>query len=203
MARTDHSANNRDRILQAAERLFAEKGFDATSVGSIARAAGVNKALIYYYFESKDALLAALFESVSAEVRERASTVVPSELREKVAGEVAYLADRRRTLALLLMQALKGGDETPALFGVVGEMIERELIARGFPPPEDGSVSEEQQRALVHEFFTGVVPVVAFVTLGDRFCTYFDLDPKKGKTLFLDALEQSHFASHVEPPEDA
>ena len=43
----------RQKILDAAERLFADQGFDATSVESIAAAAGVNKALIYYYFKDK------------------------------------------------------------------------------------------------------------------------------------------------------
>ena len=46
-----------NRILLAAEQLFWEKGYLGTSVNDIAKVAGVNKATIYYYFESKMDLL--------------------------------------------------------------------------------------------------------------------------------------------------
>ena len=47
----------KDRILDAAEELFSSKGFDGTKVQKIATAAGVNKAMLYYYFKDKDDLL--------------------------------------------------------------------------------------------------------------------------------------------------
>lgn len=49
------------QIMEAAERLFAEKGFNGTSVRDIAEKAHVNLAMISYYFGSKDKLLEALF----------------------------------------------------------------------------------------------------------------------------------------------
>lgn len=49
-------------ILLAAERLFATKGFDGTSVRDIAQEANVNVAMINYYFGSKDKLLDTFFE---------------------------------------------------------------------------------------------------------------------------------------------
>ncbi len=49
-------------ILLAAERLFATKGFDGTSVRDIANEANVNVAMINYYFGSKDKLLDTFFE---------------------------------------------------------------------------------------------------------------------------------------------
>ena len=198
MAQTDRTADNRDRILHAAERLFAERGFDATSVGSVANAAGVNKALVYYYFESKDHLLASLFDDLLADLRDQAGKD-HADLPAKVAREVAYLLERRRTLALLLMQALRQGDKTPTLFEVAGELIEGDLAARGFSAPSADSREERYQEALVHEFFTGLIPVVAFVALRDRFCAHFGLDPDRADALFLRALERSHFASHVAP----
>ncbi|MFW5454386.1 TetR/AcrR family transcriptional regulator [Thioalkalivibrio sulfidiphilus] len=50
-------AENRERIVAAADRLFYEKGFQATSFSDIADAAGVPKGNFYYYFKTKDALL--------------------------------------------------------------------------------------------------------------------------------------------------
>jgi len=50
----------KNRILEASIKLFAEKGFDATSVDEIARNAEINKAMIYYYFSSKEELLSSI-----------------------------------------------------------------------------------------------------------------------------------------------
>jgi AcrR family transcriptional regulator len=50
----------RTLILDAAERLFAERGFDATPTAAIARTAGVPKGLLFYYFPTKADLLRAL-----------------------------------------------------------------------------------------------------------------------------------------------
>jgi AcrR family transcriptional regulator len=50
----------RQQILDAAEELFAVKGFDGTPTARIATAAGVPKGLLFYYFPTKDSILAAL-----------------------------------------------------------------------------------------------------------------------------------------------
>jgi AcrR family transcriptional regulator len=50
----------RVRILDAAERLFAERGFDATPTASIAKLAAVPKGLLFYYFPTKAELLRTL-----------------------------------------------------------------------------------------------------------------------------------------------
>lgn len=50
----------RERILDAAEHLFAASGFDATPTSRIAKAAGVPKGLLFYYFPSKSDVLRAL-----------------------------------------------------------------------------------------------------------------------------------------------
>lgn len=52
----------RERIVAAARKLFAEKGFAATAVHEITDLAEVNRALLYYYFEDKHSLYAAVME---------------------------------------------------------------------------------------------------------------------------------------------
>jgi TetR/AcrR family fatty acid metabolism transcriptional regulator len=55
--------DKRERILDAAEQVFAERGFYNARVAEIARAAGVADGTIYLYFKSKDDLLISVFES--------------------------------------------------------------------------------------------------------------------------------------------
>lgn len=54
--------DKRERILLAATRVFARKGFYATRVSEVAKAAGVADGTIYLYFKSKDELLISIFE---------------------------------------------------------------------------------------------------------------------------------------------
>jgi AcrR family transcriptional regulator len=56
-------------IINAAEKLFSDAGFDGTSVRDIAQAAGVNVAMISYYFGSKEKLMEAIFEQKTIKMR--------------------------------------------------------------------------------------------------------------------------------------
>ena len=56
------ATDTKERILNVAERLFADRGFPATSLRDLTSEAGVNIASVNYHFGSKDALLAAVLE---------------------------------------------------------------------------------------------------------------------------------------------
>ncbi len=58
--RRDVSAERRTQILEAALKVFARKGFSGARTDDIAQEAGVSKGLLYWYFESKDAIIRAL-----------------------------------------------------------------------------------------------------------------------------------------------
>ena len=53
--------DKRRRILDAAVRVFAAQGYDASRVGDVAKEAGVAYGLVYHYYESKEAVLEAVF----------------------------------------------------------------------------------------------------------------------------------------------
>ena len=52
--------DTKERILDSAEKLFADAGFDGTSLRGITAGAGVNLAAVHYYFGSKEALVQAV-----------------------------------------------------------------------------------------------------------------------------------------------
>jgi AcrR family transcriptional regulator len=62
-------AVTRARLLNAALELFASRGYAATSVDAIAGAAGVSAGLLYHHFDSKAAVLNAIFEQSLADVQ--------------------------------------------------------------------------------------------------------------------------------------
>ena len=55
--------NTRERILETAKRLFADRSFEGVSIRDITGAAGVNTSMISYYFGGKDGLYEAIFDS--------------------------------------------------------------------------------------------------------------------------------------------
>jgi len=67
------------QILKTAEHLFATKGFDGTSVRDIADEAGVNIAMISYYFRSKEKLMETLFEQRMGKVEMRVESLMKDE----------------------------------------------------------------------------------------------------------------------------
>ena len=62
-------AVTRAKLLNAALELFASRGYAATSVDAIAEAAGVSAGLLYHHFDSKAAVLNAIFEQSLADVQ--------------------------------------------------------------------------------------------------------------------------------------
>jgi AcrR family transcriptional regulator len=61
----------RKQILDGARRIFFGRGFDATSMGEIAREAKVSKGTLYVYFDSKEALFSALIQESKGDSAER------------------------------------------------------------------------------------------------------------------------------------
>ncbi len=80
----DRSDLSRQRILDAALLEFSAEGLAGARTDRIAAAAGVNKALIYYYFESKEMLYNATLEMIAARIRDSTMAVF---LRSSTAGE--------------------------------------------------------------------------------------------------------------------
>ena len=92
-----------DRILDAAAKLFAQRGVEAVGMNDIARAAGCSRATLYRYFENRDALH-------TAYVHRHAHAV-----NRRLAERVARIADPRERLLAALTGALALVRENPAL----------------------------------------------------------------------------------------
>ena len=112
-------ARSRAAILDAAERLFAEKGYDATSLSQVGARAGVSRATPGYFFGSKSDLYQAVLDRCFAEVREavragRARALASKESPDTIlAGAVSdyfdFLSARPNFIRLIEREALNGG----------------------------------------------------------------------------------------------
>ena len=75
-----------EKILEAAKTVFHRKGFDGARMQEIADEAGINKALLHYYFRSKEKLFDEVFRSAFSELFQKIFSVIGSEkpLEEKI-----------------------------------------------------------------------------------------------------------------------
>src|SRR5512147_2258104 len=82
-----------DRILEAAQRLFDERGYSASSMREIAEASGIAKATIYHHFKDKERILFTLLERGEAE-------------QEEMMARIASEADPRTRLEAAVRESL-------------------------------------------------------------------------------------------------
>lgn len=69
------------QIIQVAETLFAEKGFDGTSIRAIAKLAQINVAMVSYYFGSKERLLEALLIYRTSDLKRQLENLLQEDLQ--------------------------------------------------------------------------------------------------------------------------
>jgi AcrR family transcriptional regulator len=119
--------DTRDRIEQAAVRLFVEKGVAETSIRDIARVVEISDGALYRHFVSKDALVSAIFERHYVEFAHRLVTLATAETttREKLAAMIRGFCDAH--------------DENPTLFRFLLFVQHGQLnrLAPGTPTPVD------------------------------------------------------------------
>jgi AcrR family transcriptional regulator len=107
MRRRDRGLRTRAEIVAAAERHFAERGFDATRLDDIAADVGIQRAAIFYHFGDKQGLYAAVLDEILA----GASAALPSHgstgerLEASLTGWVDYVAQRPTVARLILREA--------------------------------------------------------------------------------------------------
>ena len=105
---------SREKILSAALELFANKGYDATSIDSIAKKAGISKGLIYNYFESKKSMLMAIFNDamkLGEDMVLGQMSIKDTILRKKAIIELTFdmIEKRPEYMKLLTVMSLQPG----------------------------------------------------------------------------------------------
>lgn len=74
--------NKENEILEAAEKLFAEKGFKGATTTLIAAEAGVTHAMLHYYFRTKDQIFLKVLDTYTEEIRQSLKSIMVSEIND-------------------------------------------------------------------------------------------------------------------------
>lgn len=179
------SDQTKGKIITASEELFAEKGYDGSTVDEIARRAKVNKALIYYYYQNKENLLKELFKNylpfqkLSYEnLAETIKTFNKDEIKKYIEKLIAEWEKAHKLLRILTIEGLKQGTKTTAIFELLGPSYEKfmtELSNAGFKVNTD----EERFDFLVKMLFYIDAPTLIFSILAEKWSEHYHLDRMK------------------------
>jgi AcrR family transcriptional regulator len=173
----DQPARTRERLLDTAERLFAERGFAATSVRDITDGAGANLGAVNYYFRSKDNLYVEVFirragllrDPVVAAARDAADCARTDPHRAFGMLGRAFLApyeDRSSSMSLLNLYARETVESRlpPRLFLEAFFVPAIEAIAGGVRQQRP-DLPEASARACAHAFFAQLMHIVKGIGL--------------------------------------
>lgn len=139
-ARRARAERTRAALLEAAEALFAERGFDATRVEDIAERVGIRRASIFYYYRDKQELYDAVLDSVLGALHERLERALDGDapLAERIEAAVGAWVDAvgaRPSLARLVLREAAGAtpERRAALSTHTGrfhQLVRRQILER-------------------------------------------------------------------------
>jgi TetR/AcrR family transcriptional regulator len=188
----------REKLLTVATGLFATKGFAAVSIRDLAQAAGVNSALISYYFGGKEGLYGEVLEAQFRCFVETARAAMESDLptEQKIRQWARALLDFHRTHPCWLrLYFSELSNPTPCLESVVtpymsqAKEVTTRMIAQGI---SDGELSP------------GLDPQFAIVSLAAMLNYFFLVRPIIGplrspeEELAAKAMEETYFQQAVD-----
>jgi AcrR family transcriptional regulator len=115
-----------EKILEAAKKVFHRKGFEGARMQEIADEAKINKALLHYYFRSKENLFEAVFKDAFYKLMGRAKTVLFSDkpLKEKIQEFLSHYLDVLSENSYIPWFILNGMYERPDVLKAIFEKAE-------------------------------------------------------------------------------
>jgi AcrR family transcriptional regulator len=182
---------SRATILQAAAREFAEHGVAGARTDAIARQAGVNKALLYYYFKDKETLYGAVLDTAFTGLKETVFRVLdsPTPPREKILAYVGayfdFIASNQlypRLMQSEMMRVRKGESE------------HMDKLVKNYFQPIFGRLSEALREGIAQGEFREVNPAHFVPSMVAMIVFYFSSAPVMQKIVGFNPLSPNRIA---------
>lgn len=179
----------RSKLMGAATEVFSEKGFDGSRVDEIAARAGVNKAMLYYYFESKSKLLEEIVKKyVDESIKLKKSILKYMDAYDQNQVDIAiskmydFLESKQDILRIIIIESLKAQDKELPIFNSLMASFEikiKNLKDRGITLSK-----EDEMGLLIESFFFNTVSWVFFLALGNKWAGFYGFDKAEAKKKF-------------------
>jgi len=200
------SAETKARILRTAEKIFSEEGFDGARVDDIAKEAGVNKALIYYYFKSKNEILETLLANLFAEAKNmlvQSAGSIPDissgdGYRKLFDIYIDFIIKNRKIIKIAIAESVKD-NARPSVVMELGKIIinaEVEYIRKGYNA-KGIKFPENKHELLVLEFFSGLMPFLAYALYKEQWESLYNVSEEELRETLYRVYVKTHLAAHL------
>jgi AcrR family transcriptional regulator len=118
---TENDKQTEEKIFEAATDVFLDKGMDGARMQDIASHAGINKALLHYYYRTKDQLFNAVFEMIAARVLKKFAPVfdenlsLEAKIRFFYKEHISFLQENPKLPAFVLNEINRNPDRIKKL----------------------------------------------------------------------------------------
>jgi AcrR family transcriptional regulator len=196
-------SDTKNRILEAAEILFSEKGFSGTGIDEIAKRAEITKSVIYYHFKNKEDILQQMFRRFT-DLAFASKTQMGGQFF-KGEADIRDMAQRlldlldmktvQRLSKILLMEAIKGNDR-----GLLYELWERniDLLYDNFSHLLNPEMRSNRNQMQFETFFFGMLPMLAFNVFRMQWEQRYELSQTELKEMFIETLT-NYFELAIKP----
>lgn len=190
------SVQTKNKILTAALDEFASRGFAGTRVDQIAQVAGVNKAMIYYYFASKEELFNELIRLEMEQLKQELGEVLSErdfnsleDMTQATRELLEYVESKKKLLRVLMSGAILQEALQPPLFQLLDL-----TTATGIEIAQKAgrTMPELNGDELLNELFSGLLPLIHFVLLRDGLHAYYGWDQETLTNRFIASWLRQH-----------
>lgn len=177
------------RIMAAAERIFAARGLAGARTEEIARAARVNKAMLYYYFSSKERLFRAVFENLFHQAGRTIQAALPPDASARqvilafVEGYFKFRIENPNYARLMQHMIMESPEQI--------RWIARKLFGQGYK-----QLAHVVKLGISRGEFHSVNPDHAVINIIAMIVFYFSGAPVHSVLLRRDALQPAAIAEH-------
>jgi TetR/AcrR family transcriptional regulator len=186
----------REKILEAADHLFGEGGFDATTTREIAERSQVNKALIHYHFKNKEGLLASVLDRYYEKLAEtltdalEATGTLRSRMLQLLDTYIDFLSQNRNFNRIVQREA-SGGKHMERIIAHMTPLFQLAIsvVHGAYPSTRSGAMSASQ---LLVSFY-GMC--ITYFTYNKMLEELTGTDPLSAENL---ATRKSHLARMVD-----
>lgn len=192
----EKSQTARTRILESAIIVFSEKGYDGARVDEIASRAGVNKAMLYYYFNSKEKLFEAIVDNYIEEANK-----LKQNLRNRMNGSCSgksgmfmremfeFMESHRDVLRVIIIESLKSTSSDVTIFNNIYASFNKKFSGLDSRKVE----GEDPVKLMVHSFFFSMVPACMYFLLGERWADFYGYDREETNKKFIEVFKTLNY----------
>lgn len=167
----------KQEILNAAEHLFSEKGYDATSIQDITKRVGITKPSFFYYFKTKSDIFIELMqirreEAIQSFMEKSERGEILKSKEELYKACIAFINENQKIFRIAIFEFLKTNIGTNIIMELPKEVFSR-----------FGSVFEFTKEEKV-SLIVAVIKTIMFSSICQNLCHNFDISQDELKTIY-------------------